>query len=189
MNRKVAKNDVSLALFVIVVCVAVLVESWPLPPGTFEPLGSGPVPQATAFIIIGLCVIILIRAMLRLRRLEAETKTAEEAALAAEEAASGFYPRPYSAAMVLVLACVYIGILYLGIVGFGLVTTLFLLATILFLIGAAPLRALAAYAATRDPALLAEAKPVLIALVIAVVMGFGCEVVFTKIFYVDLPTG
>ena len=39
--------DIGVCLFVIVLCCAVLVEAAKLPPGSFEPLGSAPIPQAT----------------------------------------------------------------------------------------------------------------------------------------------
>lgn len=44
--------EVWVSLLVILICVIFLWESWDLPPGSFEPLGSGPVPQATAFVVI-----------------------------------------------------------------------------------------------------------------------------------------
>ena len=175
--------------FIIAVCVAVLVESWDLPPGTFESLGSGPVPQTIAFIIIGLCSIILVRAIITLVRHNDTQKTGEEVNLEAEDKVTGFSPRPWSALAVLLLSGVYIGILYLGILGFGIVTVFFLFGIIVFLVGIEPVRAFGRLISTFDRQHLAAATPVLIAAVIALVMGFGCEIVFTKIFYIDLPTG
>ena len=189
MNSVTAKNDIGLMAFIIAVCIAVLVESWDLPPGTFEPLGSGPVPQTIAFIIIGLCSIILVRAIITLVRHNDTQKTGEEVNLEAEDKVTGFSPRPWSALAVLLLSGVYIGILYLGILGFGIVTVFFLLGIIVFLVGMEPLRAFGRLISTFDRQHLAAARPVLIAAVIALVMGFGCEIVFTKIFYIDLPTG
>ena len=189
MNPSIAKRDIGLMLFIIAVCVAVLVESWDLPPGTFEPLGSGPVPQTIAFVIIGLCGVILLRAVAALVGTSLPEKTADEKEREAELVASGFRSRPWSAMAVLLFSGLYVGVLYLGVVGFGGVTALFLLGTILFLLGTEPLRAFAALVATRDRAHFEAAKPVLIALAISLITGFGCEVVFTQIFYVDLPTG
>lgn len=189
MNPIVAKRDVGLAIFIIAVCIAAIAECWNLPPGTFEPLGSGPIPIATASIVIGLCLIILARAVVTLVRHRAYTKTTEELTIEAEDAATGFRPRPFAAVVVLALGGLYVGALYFGIVGFGTVTTLFLLLIMLYLIGPVPWGALHAFATTGDRSRLAEARPILIALVIAVIMGYGCEVVFTRIFYVDLPTG
>lgn len=189
MNSVTAKNDIGLMTFIIAVCVAVLVESWDLPPGTFEPLGSGPVPQTIAFIIIGLCSIVLVRAIITLVRHNDMQRTGEKVNLEAEDKVTGFSPRPWSALAVLLLSGVYIGILYLGILGFGIVTVFFLFGIIVFLVGMEPLRAFGRLISTFDRQHLAAARPVLIAAVIALVMGFGCEIVFTKIFYIDLPTG
>ena len=175
--------------FIIAVCVVVLIESWDLPPGTFEPLGSGPVPQAIAFVIIGLCLIIMVRALIALARHEEPEKTAIDIALDAEDAAAGFRPRPWSAVAVLVFSGLYIGVLYLGVLGFGIVTVLFLFGVIVFLFGMEPVRGFIKLVTTFDRVHVAAAKPVLIAAAIAVVMGFGCEYIFTEIFYVDLPTG
>ena len=56
--------EVWVSLLVILICLVFLWESWDLPPGSFEPLGSGPVPQATAFIVI-LCAGLVIFNALR----------------------------------------------------------------------------------------------------------------------------
>ena len=189
MDPTIAKRDIGLMIFIIGVCVAVLVESWDLPPGTFEPLGSGPVPRAIAYTIIVLCSIILVRAVVTLVRHKGPQKTAEEVKLEAEEKAAGFHPRPWSAVAVLLFSGLYIVILYLGIMGFGIVTTLFLFGIIVFLVGREPVRAFGQLITTFDRIHLKAARPVLIAAVIAAIMGFGCEFVFTEVFYVDLPTG
>lgn len=189
MDPTIAKRDIGLMIFIIGVCVAVLVESWDLPPGTFEPLGSGPVPRVIAYIIIVLCSIILVRAAITLRKNSGRRVNGEESGFSPEEAAARFNPRPLSAVAVLFLSGLYIVILYLGIMGFGIVTTLFLFGIIVFLIGREPVRAFRRLITTFDRTHLEAARPVLIAAVIAVIMGFGCEFVFTEVFYVDLPTG
>jgi hypothetical protein len=51
--------EVWVSLLVILICFVFLWESWDLPPGTFEPLGSGPVPKATACIIIFCCLCVI----------------------------------------------------------------------------------------------------------------------------------
>ena len=189
MNKTIAKRDIGLMIFIIAVCVAVLVESWDLPPGTFEPLGSGPVPQTIAFIIIGLCTIILVRAVITLTRHNGVQKTGEKVNLGAEKKATSFSPRPRSAVAVLLLSGLYIAILYLGIMGFGIVTVFFLFGIIVFLVGMEPVRAFGRLISTFDRVHFASARPIFVAAAIALIMGFGCEIVFTKIFYIDLPTG
>lgn len=189
MNQVIAKRDIGLMTFIIAVCIAVLVESWDLPPGTFEPLGSGPVPQAVAFFIIGLCTIILVRAAITLIRHNGEQKTDAQVNLEIEGKTAGFRPRPWSAMAVLAFSGLYITILYLGVMGFGIVTVFFIFGIIMFLIGMEPLRACGRLLTTFDRTHLRAARPVLIAAAIALIMGFGCEIVFTKVFYIDLPTG
>lgn len=189
VDSTIAKRDIGLMIFIIGVCVAVIVESWDLPPGTFEPLGSGPVPRAIAYTIMVLCSIILVRAVITLTRSDASLKGETDKSRAEEEALDEFRARPWSATAVLVLSGLYIGILYLGIMGFGIVTTLFLFGIIVFLLGMEPVRACGRYFATFDRTYLRAARPVFIAAVIAVIMGFGCEYIFTEVFYVDLPTG
>lgn len=189
MDPTIAKRDIGLMVFIIGVCVAVLVESWDLPPGTFEPLGSGPVPRAIAYTIIVLCSIILVRAAITLRRNNGRHVNEEETSFAPEEAATEFNPRPWSAVAVLLFSGLYIVILYLGIMGFGIVTTLFLFGIIVFLVGREPVRAFRLLITTFDRTHSEAARPVLIAAVIATIMGFGCEFIFTEVFYVDLPTG
>ena len=77
----------------------------------------------------------------------------------------------------------------LDVILWGIVTVFFLFGIIVVLVGIEPVRAFGRLISTFDRQHLAAARPVLIAAVIALVMGFGCEIVFTKIFYIDLPTG
>ncbi len=56
------RTDIGVCLFLIVVCCAVLVEAAKLPPGSFEPMGSAPIPQATAGLIIFLCLVVMAKA-------------------------------------------------------------------------------------------------------------------------------
>ena len=160
-------------IFIIGVCIAVLVESWDLPPGTFEPLGSAPIPQAIAYVIIGLCLIILVRAFITLARNNGVQKTEEEIILEAEEEATGFRSRPLSAAAVLFFQDFMSPFFIFGIMGFGIVTVLFLFGIIIFLLGTEPVYAFGRLLTTFDRSHLAAARPVIIAALIALVMGFG----------------
>ena len=56
-------TEIGVAALVILICAVVLVQANDLPPGTFEPLGSGPVPIYTSLIIILCCVIVIMRAI------------------------------------------------------------------------------------------------------------------------------
>lgn len=161
MQRKPTPHaDITLSAFLIVVCCAVLWESRKIPPGSFEPLGSGPIPQAVAALIILLCLVIMLQAVAQLRRGPArDAAAAEELVL-----------RPLDAAAVFALTVAYVAILAFGLVSFALATVVFLFITI---------------------ALLTRFKPMLlpIALLVGVVMGFGCQYLFTEVFVVDLPSG
>ena len=68
MNREASPiADLWLGAFLIIACGAVLWETRDIPPGTFEPLGSAPVPQVVASLIILLTLSVMLRAWLRLR--------------------------------------------------------------------------------------------------------------------------
>ena len=54
--------DLCFGGFLLAACSAVLWESRDIPPGTFEPLGSGPVPRVVAGVIIVLTVYVMLRA-------------------------------------------------------------------------------------------------------------------------------
>ena len=56
-------TEIGVAALVILICAVFLVQAKDLPPGTFEPLGSGPVPIYTSLIIILCCVIVIMRAI------------------------------------------------------------------------------------------------------------------------------
>lgn len=61
-------TDLAFSALVIAICSAVLWESRRLPPGSFEPLGSAPVPQVAAALIIFLSLIVLIKTWWELHR-------------------------------------------------------------------------------------------------------------------------
>ena len=109
--------EVWVSLLVILICLVFLWESWDLPPGSFEPLGSGPVPQATAFIVI-LCAGLVIFNALR--------KPVQH--LGDEE----IKERPsISAGLIISLATViYSLLLHFRLMPFAWMTTLFLIITI-----------------------------------------------------------
>lgn len=151
--------DIGVSLFLIVVCAAVLWEARGLPPGSFEPLGSGPIPRATAWLIILLCLVVMARALLVLMR-----------GAASASADPGTTPRPLDAALTLALIAVYVALMAWRVTGFAILTALFLFVTIGFL--------------TRFERRLLPA-----AAAIGLIMGFGCEYVFTRVFVVDLPAG
>ena len=150
------RADISLSAFLIVVCVVALWESREIPPGTFEPLGSGPVPQATAILIVFLCLIVIVRAIGQLRQ-PAIINTAEPLVL-----------RTFDTALIAVLTVIYVAILHMRWLEFALLTTCYLVLTIGLL--------------TRF-----RLSQIPVIVVIALLMGYGCQYLFTQVFVVDLP--
>ena len=70
--------EVWVSLLVILICVIFLWESWDLPPGSFEPLGSGPVPQATAFVVIFCAGLVILNALKKSVQLSENEETQEK---------------------------------------------------------------------------------------------------------------
>ena len=150
--------DIGVCLFLIVICCAVLVETAKLPPGSFEPMGSAPIPQATAGLIIFLCLLVVARAALAMWR--GQVSAAEET----------YPPRRLDAAVLFGLTVLYVLLMAQRVAGFAPITAAFLFVAIAFLIRFAP-------------------RSLPIAALIGVIMGWGCQYVFTQVFVVDLPAG
>jgi hypothetical protein len=149
--------DLGVGAVIVAVAGAVLVESRKIPPGVFEPLGSGPVPQVTAALIIGLCLIAMVQAWRRLLRAEPSPAMADTVR-----------PRHLDAAVVIALTVIYVVTLQARLADFSILTLVYLTCVIGLLVRFAP---------RRMPAVILTAAA----------MGFGCQYVFTRIFVVDLP--
>ena len=109
--------EVWVSLLVILICVIFLWESWDLPPGSFEPLGSGPVPQATAFIVIFCAGLVIFNALKKSVQLSENEETKEKPSIRA-----GF---------IISLATVFYSlVLHFRLMPFAWMTTLFLVITI-----------------------------------------------------------
>jgi len=145
------RTDIAVALAFIVICAAFLFETRGLPPGSFEPLGSAPVPQATSILIILLCLIVIVQALRR---------------PATDDAAGD--DRLLDAGIVVLLTVGYVAAVHLRLATFAVITSVYLIATIGWLVRFRR-RLLPAVGLT------------------AVIVGFGCQYVFTRIFVVDLP--
>ncbi|MGI9334015.1 MAG: tripartite tricarboxylate transporter TctB family protein [Gammaproteobacteria bacterium] len=156
MQRKPSpRADLGLGAFLIAVCAAVLYESRAIPPGTFEPLGSAPVPQTVASLIIVLSLAVMVRAWRSLRAGQSDGRP-------------DVVPRWADAALAAALTVVYALTLEFRIGRFDVLTTLYLFATIGLLVR------------FRRRSLPAVA-------LVAAVVGFGCQLLFTRVFVVDLP--
>ena len=152
------RTDIGVCLFLIVVCCAVLVEAAKLPPGSFEPMGSAPIPQATAGLIIFLCLVVMAKAAHMMMRREAA------------DADDDYPPRRLDAAVIFAMTVVYVLLMQLRVAGFAPLTAVFLFIAIAFLTRFAP-------------------RTLPIAAVTGVLMGYGCQYIFTQVFVVDLPAG
>ncbi len=110
------KFEVIVSGLMILMCAVFLWESWDLPPGTFEPLGSGPVPQVTAGIIIICCLI-----------------TINSARIKAKESASAESSLPLSIGFGVLMALatlLFVVVLHLRIMAFAWMAAIFLTITI-----------------------------------------------------------
>jgi hypothetical protein len=109
--------EVWVSLLVILICLVFLWESWDLPPGSFEPLGSGPVPQATAFIVILCAGLVIFNALRTPVQLSGDEEIKERPSI--------------SAGLIISLATViYSLMLHFRLMPFAWMTTLFLIITI-----------------------------------------------------------
>jgi len=152
------RTDIGVCVFLIVVCCAVLFEAAKLPPGTFEPMGSAPIPQATAGLIIFLCLVVMAKAARTMMRGEVAATTDDPP------------PRRLDAAMIFAMTVVYVVLMQFRVAGFALITTIFLFLAIAFLTRFAP-------------------RTLPFAALAGLIMGYGCQYIFTQVFVVDLPAG
>ena len=109
--------EVWVSLLVILICVIFLWESWDLPPGSFEPLGSGPVPQATAFVVIFCAGLVILNALKKSVQLSENEETQEK-------------PSVRAGLIISSATVVYSLVLHFRLMPFAWMTTLFLIITI-----------------------------------------------------------
>lgn len=151
--------EIGVAIFFVVACALILWETRTIPPGTFEPLGSAPVPQATALLIILLSIAVGLRGW---RKLGAAVPGPAEAE------AEGDRPRWLDAFAVGALTALYVVVLDARIADFAPLTAAYLFLAIALL--------------TR-----LNIKAMMSAAVVAVIVGWGAQYLFTRVFVVDLP--
>lgn len=115
---RVRRFEIGTSLVIILGCAVLIYESLGLPPGSFEPLGSAPVPQATGGLIILLSLAVIVNAMRRPN--DAVPDDAEQAA--PEE--------PISALLLAAATLLYVALLHYRVIDFGTLTALYLFALI-----------------------------------------------------------
>lgn len=151
-------TEIGVAALIAAACTVILFQALALPPGRFEPLGSGPVPTWTAIVVIGCSLVVIARAVRSLM----EARPADEAMPDAPglNAAGG--------TMMMGLTVAYVAALHLKLAGFGILTFVYLVLLILGMEGF-------------------RRKRLVPAVVLSAVAAFGAQYVFTEIFVVDLP--
>ena len=113
-NQK--KFEITISALIALISVVFIWESWDLPPGTFEPLGSGPVPQVTASIITLCCILVIVAAFKKVP----ETTSDKEA-----------QPSSIKAGVLMAVATVlFVAVLHLRLMPFSWMTAVFLAVTI-----------------------------------------------------------
>lgn len=117
LRKPTPRTDLALGTFLVAVCAATLWETREIPPGTFEPLGSAPVPQAVAGLIIALSLLVMFRAWRELRA--GHIQESPDVA-----------PRWADALMVAALTIVYALALHVRLGRFDVVSTIYLIVTI-----------------------------------------------------------
>ena len=153
-------TEIGVAAFIIVICAIFMFQAVRLPPGSFEPLGSGPVPIYTSAIIILCCVIVIVRSVTVLLR---------SSSLSREFKLEFSGESPVGAILMLGSSVFYVGLLQLQILSFGIITSAFL--TLLI------------WSMERF-----RRHKLLPAIITSAFFSFGAEYIFTNIFVVDLPT-
>lgn len=151
--------EIGVCSFVIAICAVFWNEAAKLPPGSFEPLGSGPVPKYTAIVVILCCLVVILRAV---------RKVANGPGLGAEFRNEFTGGSPAGAIVLVVVTLIYAVILHYKLLPFGVVTFLYLFALIWLL---------------EDMRI----KSALPAAIVAALASFGVEYLFTNVFIVDLP--
>ncbi len=113
-NQK--KIEITISALIALISVVFIWESWDLPPGTFEPLGSGPVPQVTASIITLCCILVIVAAFKKVP----EATSDKEA-----------QPSSIKAGVLMAVATVlFVAVLHLRLMPFSWMTAVFLAVTI-----------------------------------------------------------
>ena len=117
MNERIdPRVEIGVALMLILIASLALFGTRTIPPGRFEPLGSAPVPQAVAGLILLLAIWIIVRACIDKRPI-----------------AAPFADRYLDAAVVVAFTLLFVAAMHFRLTTFAILTTLYLVATIGFL--------------------------------------------------------
>lgn len=164
MSRGRKFLEIAISMGFMGVAIAVLIEIHDLPPGLIDPLGSAPVPRWTASILFLLSLVMLVRILLPTADKPAIDHSSDEGMTQ-----DNIAERPGAAIGVIILTIVYAAVFASRTVGFSVMTAIFVFALVVFL--------------ASD-----KRQGLWMGLLLGIIVGFGCEYLFTQIFVVDLPT-
>ena len=156
-NNVNPKTEIALSISLIIFSIIVYYFSLELPEPEYEPLGSAALPQGLAVIMSLLSLIVIIRAIPKIKTYKPTTNTDDNVT-----------SRPKLAILVFIITLIFIGILDYGILGF-LPAGIIYLSTIGYLMTHRDLKSF----------------PWIVAF--AVILTVFSYYVFTKFFYIDLP--
>ena len=152
MNERIdPRVEIGVALMLILISSLALFGTRDIPPGRFEPMGSAPVPQAVAGMVLLLAIWIIVRACIDRRPVVAPAAD-----------------RYLDAAVVVAFTLLFVAAMHYRLTTFAILTTLYLVATIGFLIRF-------------------DRRRLIWVVGIAAIVGFGFQYLFTRVFVVDLP--
>ena len=156
-NNVNPKTEIALSISLIIFSIIVYYFSLELPEPEYEPLGSAALPQGLAVIMSLLSLIVMVRAIPKIKTYKPTTNTDDNVT-----------SRPKLAILVFIITLIFIGILDFGILGF-LPAGIIYLSTIGYLMTHRDLKSF----------------PWIVAF--AVILTVFSYYVFTKFFYIDLP--
>jgi hypothetical protein len=166
MSKKMSPRlEIGFSVFLITLSVVVFWEALSLPPGSFDPLGSAGFPRLISMVIGILSLIVFVRAV---RGFSAYSKKPADPPTQKSAASPTYRRRPDLALGFYALALIYVLVLAFRLVSFAICTALFLVTIMAIL--------------TRF-----ERKWLPAVILIALLIGFGCQYIFTQVFVIDLP--
>jgi len=169
-SRNARILELAVPICLIGIAAAFLWDARTLAGAGFDRLGPAPVPRLICWCVIVLCGVIIGQVYLARRTVEPSTGSADPDRDPAGTGEEDVKPQPLLALVMLGLTGAYVAVLATRISSFALATSVYLLLTISVLNRC-------------------DRKGLVFALVIALVMGFGCQYLFTEVFVIDLPTG
>lgn len=157
--------EIGFSVFLIALSIMIFWETLSLPPGSFDPLGSAGFPRLISIVIGFLSLLIIINTAYQYYT---DFKRTTDSPMQKAPTSTAYRRRPDLALGFYVFALIYVMLLGLRLLSFAICTAVFLFTTMGML--------------TRF-----NHKWLPVVILISLVMGFGCQYIFTQIFVIDLP--